>query len=96
MSRYTVKQDFKDRLTGVIYHKGDDYPAEGVSDERLEELLGDQHKNHAGALIITVTEKLTDEVPTIKSTVAEIKAYLNEKGVDTDGVTKKQDLLDLV
>lgn len=37
-----------------------------------------------------------DGVPTAKSTVVEIKAYLDDAGIDYDGVTKKDDLLALI
>ena len=37
-----------------------------------------------------------DGVPTLASTVADIKAYLDAQGISYDGVTKKADLLALV
>lgn len=91
MIKYMVEQDFTDRLTEVIYRKGDDYPADEVSDERLAELLGNDHKFHDGALVVKIDEKPTD-----KNTVAEIQAYLDEHEIESDGVTKKQELLDLI
>lgn len=91
MVKYTVEQDFTDKLTQVVYRKGADYPADDVSDERLAELLGNDHKFHDGALVVKIDEKPTD-----KNTVAEIKAYLDEHEIESDGVTKKQELLDLI
>ncbi|MGX6466436.1 hypothetical protein [Leuconostoc falkenbergense] len=91
MVKYTVEQDFTDRLTQVLYRKGSDYPANEVSDERLAELLGNDHKFHDGALVVKIDDKPTD-----KNTVAEIKAYLDEHEIESDGVTKKQELLDLI
>jgi len=91
MVKYTVEQDFTDRLTQVLYRKGSDYSANEVSDERLAELLGNDHKFHDGALVVKIDEKPTD-----KNTVAEIKAYLDEHEIESDGVTKKQELLDLI
>lgn len=86
-----VEQDFTDRLTEVVYRKGNDYPADEVSDERLAELLGSVHKFHDGALVVKIDDKPTDN-----NTVAEIKAYLDEHEIESDGVTKKQELLDLI
>lgn len=91
MVKYTVEQDFTDRLTQVLYRKGSDYSANEVSDERLAELLGNDHKFHDGALVVKIDDKPTD-----KNTVAEIKAYLDEHEIKSDGVTKKQELLDLI
>jgi len=91
MVKYTVEQDFTDRLTQVLYRKGSDYSANEVSDERLAELLGNDHKFHDGALVVKIEDKPTD-----KNTVAEIKAYLDEHEIESDGVTKKQELLDLI
>ncbi|MGO2629377.1 MAG: hypothetical protein ACTH87_05730 [Enterococcus italicus] len=99
MIKYMVEQDFTDRLTEVVYRKGNDYPADEVSDERLAELLGNVHKFHDGALVSKVVEETPDEIdekPTDKNTVAEIKAYLDEHEIESDGVTKKQELLDLI
>lgn len=99
MAKYTVEQDFTDKNTNVVYRKGQEYPADGVSEERLAELLGGDHEFHAGALISEVVEETPDEVdekPTTSNTVAEITAYLDENNIDYDGVTKKQDLLDLI
>lgn len=86
-----VEQDFTDRLTEVVYRKGNDYPADEVSDERLAELLGSVHKFHDGALVVKIDDKPTD-----KNTVAEIQAYLDEHEIKSDGLTKKQELLDLI
>ena len=86
-----VEQDFTDRLTEVVYRKGNDYPADEVSDERLAELLGSVHKFHDGALVVKIDDKPID-----KNTVAEIKAYLDEHEIESDGLTKKQELLDLI
>ncbi|WP_273750779.1 hypothetical protein [Leuconostoc mesenteroides] len=91
MIKYMVEQDFTDRLTEVVYRKGADYPADEVSDERLAELLGSVHKFHDGALVVKIDDKPTDN-----NTVAEIKAYLDEHEIESDGVTKKQELLDLI
>lgn len=91
MIKYMVEQDFTDRLTEVVYRKGNDYPADEVSDERLAELLGSVHKFHDGALVVKIDDKPTDN-----NTVAEIKAYLDEHEIESDGVTKKQELLDLI
>lgn len=91
MIKYMVEQDFTDRLTEVVYRKGNDYPADEVSDERLAELLGSVHKFHDGALVVKIDDKPTDN-----NTVAEIKAYLDEHKIESDGVTKKQELLDLI
>lgn len=91
MVKYTVEQDFTDKITQVVYRKSADYPADDVSDERLAELLGNDHKFHDGALVVKIDEKPTD-----KNTVAEIKAYLDEHEIESDGVTKKQELLDLI
>ena len=94
-----VEQDFTDRLTEVVYRKGDDYPADEVSEERLAELLGNVHKFHDGALVSKVVEETPDEIddkPTDKNTVAEITSYLDEKDIAHDGMTKKQELLDLI
>ncbi|MCT3053648.1 hypothetical protein [Leuconostoc mesenteroides] len=91
MVKYTVEQDFTDKLTHVVYRKGADYPSDEVSDERLSELLGNNHKFHDGALIVKIDDKPTD-----KNTVAEIKSYLDEHEIESDGVTKKQELLDLI
>ena len=68
-----VEQDFTDKLTQVVYRKGADYPVGDVSDERLAELLGNDHKFHDGALVVKIDEKPTD-----KKTVSEIKAYMDE------------------
>lgn len=86
-----VEQDFTDRLTEVVYRKGADYPADEVSDERLAELLGSVHKFHDGALVVKIDDKPTD-----KNTVAEIQAYLDEHEIESGGLTKKQELLDLI
>lgn len=91
MVKYTVEQAFTDKLTQVVYRKGADYPASDVSDERLAELLGNDHKFHDGALVVKIDDKPTD-----KNTVAEIKAYLDEHEIESDGVTKKQELLNLI
>ena len=40
---------------------------------------------------VTVEPKVEE-----KNTVAEIKAYLDEHEIESDGVTKKQELLDLI
>lgn len=86
-----VEQDFTDRLTEVIYRKGNDYPADEVSEERLAELLGSVHKFHDGALVVKIDDKPTDN-----NTVAEIQAYLDEHEIESGGLTKKQELLDLI
>lgn len=99
MAKYTVEQDFTDKDTHVVYRNGQEYPADGVSEERLAELLGGDHEFHAGALISEVVEETPDEVdakPTTSNTVAEVTAYLDENNIDHDGVTKKQELLDLI
>lgn len=99
MAKYTVEQDFTDKDTRVVYRKGQEYPVDGVSEERLAELLGGDHEFHAGALVSKVVEETPDEgdvKPTTDNTVAEITAYLDENAIAHDGVTKKQELLDLI
>lgn len=56
MAKYTVVQAFTDRNTEKVYQVGDKYPA-NAKRERIEELLGDEHENHKGALIEVVEEE---------------------------------------
>lgn len=99
MAKYTVEQDFTDKNTRVVYRQGQEYPIEGVSEVRIAELLGDDHQFHVGALISESIEEAPDDIdlkPTNDNTVAQIISYLDDNAIEHDGLTKKQDLLDLI
>ena len=103
MAKHIVKADFIDKNTRVTYKVGDEYP-KLPTDERLAELTGKG--------FIDVADEIADESdnsedtgedsgedgekPTDKSTVEEIKAYLDQVGTEYDKAAKKADLLALI
>ena len=70
------------------YNVGDVYPREGVNPtpERISELAGNENKQCKPL----IAEAETDIE---KMKVAELQAYAKEKGIELDGVTKKEEIL---
>ncbi|MDR3241335.1 MAG: hypothetical protein LBT37_04105 [Lactobacillaceae bacterium] len=94
--KYQVIQRFEDAITGETLEIGDSYTG-----DRAEHLLTDLPAPFNGPAIKAIedeeeAEDVKPDVPTDKSTKAEIEEYLTGQGIDYDKASKKADLLALI
>lgn len=83
---YKVLQSFRDVRTRVVYKPGNEYP--NAPTERIEKLI-------SLSFIAEVEEKSVEAV-TKNNTVAEIKAFLDEKDIEYPAKATKSELLELL
>lgn len=84
---YKVLQSFRDAQTRVVYKPGSEYPADAPTD-RIEKLT------KLSLIEGEVVEKAVENV-TSNNTVAEIKAFLDAKGIAYPSTATKAELLAL-
>lgn len=88
---YKVLQSFRDAQTRVVYKPGNEYPADAPAD-RIEKLT--KLAFIEGEYVENLEEK--PEILSESNTVAEIKAFLDEKGITYQSTATKAELLALL
>lgn len=88
---YKILQSFRDAQTRVVYKPGSEYPADAPAD-RVEKLIG------LSFIDGEAIEKPIEPVKNVTSnnTVAEIKAFLDAKGIAYPSTATKAELLELL